>query len=61
MVRQFHFDFPSEPEARLAVHLIVRRLREDVAVCRIGRSVIVVDGSGHDRREELLSITTRAE
>lgn len=55
----YHFAFPSEATARLMVHLMVRQLRDDVAICRDGCSVVVLDASGRDRRAELLSVTNR--
>lgn len=57
----YHFEFPSESSARLLVHLIVKQLREDVAVYRDGRCIIVIDGSGRDRRAELLEISVQME
>jgi hypothetical protein len=58
VARQYHFEFPSDEAARRFAHLVVSYLREDVAILRLDRSVIVVDGLG-GRREQLLELSIR--
>jgi hypothetical protein len=59
MPRQYHFDFPSERRARRFAQLVVWHLREDVATCLDGCSVVVVDAGARDRSGQLLDLAVR--
>jgi hypothetical protein len=52
---QYHFEFPSEQDARRFVHSVAWSF-EDVALYRQESRVIVVDAEGRARQERLLTM-----
>jgi hypothetical protein len=58
MARQYHFQFPSDEAALRFVVLVVQSERE-VAICRTGPTIILVDGGAADRGRHLLGLALR--
>ena len=54
-VAQYHFEFPTEQDARRFVHSVAWSF-EDVALYRQNATVLVLDGMGRSRQERLLTM-----